>query len=610
MASSGSFNTSAYQASDGSRYLTFSWEETSQNVANNTTTIKWYLKGGGTSSQYIYAGNFKVVIAGQTVYSVGNDNRIQLKNGTVVASGTFTFTHKDDGTQGFTASAEGGVYWYEVNCTGSGTFTLDTIARASQPSLVTFPETTNDIGYFGDTISIHMNRKSSTFTHTVRYEYGTLSGTCINAETGKAATGIGTGFKWKIPESFMDLLPATTSGSGRIYVDTYNGSTLVGTKYTGFTAKVPASVKPTCTIQVLDNTNIQQRYGNLVKGLSKLYVKTNFYAAYSSPVDAYNVTANGAKYSAAEIVTGFLTSAGTTTITATVTDKRRRTSDQATASFTVLDYSPPKITAISVHRCNADGTTNDRGECVEILFSGSVSPINDKNSAEYTVKYKKTSAASWTTLIEDVNGQKPADLEGNYNVNNQSYIFAADVNSSYDIDVTVKDDHGTASRSTSASTAFTLMNFNARGNGIGIGQVCEKENTLQIGLGVEIGGKTIIDMVYPVGSIYMAYNHTNPGTLFPGTTWVRMANTFLWGVDASGTIGQTGGAKEVTLTANQIPSHNHGGTYTNAGTATKTHAWLASGGSAMAYDTVNTGGGAAHNNMPPYTQVSIWRRTA
>lgn len=113
---------------------------------------------------------------------------------------------------------------------------------------------------------------------------------------------------------------------------------------------------------------------------------------------------------------------------------------------------------------------------------------------------------------------------------------------------------------------------------------------------------------WPVGSIYLAYNHTNPATLFGGT-WTRIQNAFLWATTSTGTIGQTGGEREVTLTEDQIPAHNHGGTYTDAGTA-RTHAWLASGGSAMGYDTVEAGGGEAHNNMPPYIQVSVWRRTA
>ena len=66
MASSGSFNTSGY---DG-RYLKFAWTVESQNIANNTTTISWTLKGAGTGgSSWYRSGNFKVVINGATVYS-------------------------------------------------------------------------------------------------------------------------------------------------------------------------------------------------------------------------------------------------------------------------------------------------------------------------------------------------------------------------------------------------------------------------------------------------------------------------------------------------------------------------------------------------------------
>jgi hypothetical protein len=121
--------------------------------------------------------------------------------------------------------------------------------------------------------------------------------------------------------------------------------------------------------------------------------------------------------------------------------------------------------------------------------------------------------------------------------------------------------------------------------------------------------QSLLDYIYPVGSIYISYSHVNPSTLFGGT-WVRLSGGFLWASQDGDTIGQTGGEKTVTLTTNQIPKHNHGGTYTNAGSATKTHTWLTSGGSSMAYDTVDAGGGQAHNNMPPYIQVSMWRRTA
>jgi hypothetical protein len=170
---------------------------------------------------------------------------------------------------------------------GSGSATLNTIARASQPSCITWPEHTQNVGYFGDEISIHMNRNSSSFTHTVRYQFGSKSGTI--------ATGVGTGTTWKIPLELMDLIPTTTSGSGTIYVDTYNGSTKIGTKYCGFTATVPASVKPTCSFTLDDITDIEDVYGSPVKGLSKIKVTVTGNTAYSSPIASYEIVANGVR---------------------------------------------------------------------------------------------------------------------------------------------------------------------------------------------------------------------------------------------------------------------------------------------------------------------------
>lgn len=467
MAASGSFKTGNY---DG-RYLTFSWSETSQNVTNNTTTISWRLTGEGGDSTWYNSGNFKVVIAGEVVYS--SATRIQLKKGTVVASGTYTFKHNADGTKSFTASAEAGIYTVAVNCTGSGTFTLDTIPRASQPSLITWPNNTQNVGNFGTEISIHMNRNSSAFTHTVRYQFG--------SRTGTIATGVTTGTTWVIPLALMDLIPNSTSGSGTVYVDTYNGSTKIGTKSCGFTATVPASVKPTCTLQVLDATTIQATYGNLVKGLSRLLVKTGGTPAYSSPIASRAVTANGVRYTAAEVTTGFLTSAGTTTVTATVTDKRGRTSAQKSASFTVLDYEKPAITSLSVRRCNADGTANNRGEYVKAVFSAAVTSLGDKNGASYTLRYKKTSATAWTTVTL-------TDYTNKYAVTNAEYVFPADGANSYNVEVTAKDSHYTGSKSTSASTAFTLVHYNASGDGVSFGMVDDEAGTMTNGLALKQQG--------------------------------------------------------------------------------------------------------------------------
>lgn len=581
--------------------LYFSWEEESQSVVNNTTTISWRLTLHASSHGYINSGapkTWTVNVDGQA-YSGTNTIGINNDSYVVLASGKTTIAHNSDGTKTFNYSFS---QEFSIDFDGwistvsaSGYDTLDTIQRASQPSLVTWPETTNDVGDFGQEFSIHMNRKADTFTHTVRYEYGKRSGTI--------ATGVTNGTTWAVPLSFMNDVPNATKASGRIYVDTYSGSTKVGTKYTGFTVTVPASVKPTCSLTLTDVSGVGDIYGVPVQGLSRIEIAVKTTLAYGSPIASYVVSANGVTYSTATSTTDALKTAGSSPITVTVKDQRGRT---GTASYTmnVLAYARPNITQLTVHRCDADGKENEQGEYVRAVFSAAVTALNNKNTAAYKLRYKKSTESEYTEIAL-------GSLVNVYTVSNVAHIFAADSSSSYDVEVEVADRHGTTTRSTSASTAFTLMNWGADGTSMGIGKVAEKSNTLQIALDVEFIGKVsgaIFDAIYPVGSIYIAYNHTNPGTLFGGT-WARLENAFLWGVDPSGAIGQTGGSKTHTLTVNELPAHNHGGTYTNAGTS-RTHAWLTSNGSAMGYDTVSTGAGQPHNNMPPYIQVSIWRRTA
>lgn len=124
--------------------------------------------------------------------------------------------------------------------------------------------------------------------------------------------------------------------------------------------------------------------------------------------------------------------------------------------------------------------------------------------------------------------------------------------------------------------------------------------------------QSIIDCVMPVGFVLTLYSHADPNTMYPGTTWVRIQNAFLWGCDASGDIGQTGGEKTHRLTIDELPEHDHGAVYSHQGEAgwDKVYAWYTTTGTSLGYGIVPTGADKAHNNMPPYVQVSIWRRTA
>lgn len=120
-----------------------------------------------------------------------------------------------------------------------------------------------------------------------------------------------------------------------------------------------------------------------------------------------------------------------------------------------------------------------------------------------------------------------------------------------------------------------------------------------------------LNKVYPVGSIYMSVDSTNPKTLFGGT-WVQLQNRFLLGAGSSYSNGATGGEATHKLTINEMPKHMHKvQTYYSNGSAGScvnvSSAWA---NCRIDGDTATVGGDQPHNNMPPYLVVYMWKRTA
>lgn len=126
-----------------------------------------------------------------------------------------------------------------------------------------------------------------------------------------------------------------------------------------------------------------------------------------------------------------------------------------------------------------------------------------------------------------------------------------------------------------------------------------------------VNGKSLLNRTYPVGSIYMSVNSTNPGTLFGGT-WVELQGRFLIGRSSSYTNGSTGGASTVALSTAQMPSHSHQAYSRNyeVQQASSTNIAGNHGGTIGSWGIQNSGGSGSHNNMPPYLAVYMWKRTA
>lgn len=120
----------------------------------------------------------------------------------------------------------------------------------------------------------------------------------------------------------------------------------------------------------------------------------------------------------------------------------------------------------------------------------------------------------------------------------------------------------------------------------------------------------VVDLIYPIGSIYLSVNDTSPNTLFGGT-WEQIKDKFLLSSGDTYQNGATGGEANHTLTVSEMPSHNHTiGKYWN--TSVGGNATMGSNATGIGL-TNNTGVGLAgnnepHNNMPPYLVVNAWKR--
>lgn len=120
----------------------------------------------------------------------------------------------------------------------------------------------------------------------------------------------------------------------------------------------------------------------------------------------------------------------------------------------------------------------------------------------------------------------------------------------------------------------------------------------------------VLKKLYGVGSIYMSTNYISPAMLFGGT-WEEIKDRFLLAAGDSYSAGATGGEVNHTLTINEMPTHTHEYYRMKSGGTT----WWVAGSSGTIFDqeytiTNSSGGGQAHNNMPPYLAVYIWKRTA
>ena len=412
-----------FSNSSGSLYLNVYVEQGSQSITANTSTVNWRMTVSRTGAYYTHNHQ------GDSTLSLNLDgSNVHYSYPTwetsgeeyTLASGSSTISHNADGTKTLpiscTFNPNNGLHG---TITVSASLSLTTIPRSSSVSV--------SAGVIGSSVTININRQSSSFKHTVRYAWA--------GKTGTIASNVDTSTSWTIPLDFANDIPNSASGTGTIYVDTYSGSTKTGTQSTTLTASVPANVKPTFTGVSLSDINGAAQ--NLIpSGNTFIQVISNIKVAFNGAVGSYGSSITGYY---AEIVgknqstssnggsLGIMNYHGTIKIRASVSDSRGRWSDTREVSVTVLEYFAPAL-SFSIARTGSTSST------LTATRNAKVAPLtvagSQKNTMSLTFKVARLgttnfqvdtgpATGSWTSISSLVNSQ--ANLAGNY-LANQSWV--------------------------------------------------------------------------------------------------------------------------------------------------------------------------------------------
>ena len=572
-------------------YFWVQWSQNSQNIEDNSTIINWSCGFHPGHKYYLNAIKMSsVVINGVEVYSGGTYSNITDYQDRTFASAVLKIAHTPDGSKSFTVSGfSGWIYASGTTYASSQTFTLPTIPRASSVSCST--------ANIGSNATITINRASTSFTHTLTYSFGSLSGTIA---TKTSSTNI----SWTIPTTFYGQIPNSKSGTGTITCDTYSGSTLIGSKSTSFTATVSESAsKPTLSPTVSDsNTTTTALTGNsskFIKYYSNASVATGAQARNSATLKSQKITCGAKSITGAS---GTINAVESGSFTFSATDSRGYTTTQ-TLNKTLIEYI--KLTC----SLNAGAPTTAGVATLKIsgnYWDGTFGAVANTLTVQYRYKAQGGSYGSWTTVSATKSNNTynaTATISGlNYQT---TYVFQA---RAIDKLATINTDE--QARRTTPIFDWSKNDFNVNGT-------------------LKVNNTNIFDLIYPVGSFYISAKSTNPAMLFGGT-WEQIQGRFLLGRSSSYPVGSMGGEATHTLTESEMPTHNghlssgiaggapyEKGNYKGFLNSDKMtpyseigRGWNVYAGNEMHPASEAVGGGQAHNNMPPYLSVYIWKRTA
>lgn len=392
-------------------------------TANNRSTVNVQarLRTNGYASMWGVTAPVTVTVNGKSESSNATVN-IGTNSSLLFYGKDFVVPHNDDGTKTVGIKISVG-----LNAGGYGSsmvafdLPLSNIPRASDVSAAT--------GTIGSAMTINISRKNSAFTHTIKYSFGSKSGTI--------ATGVGTSCSWTPPADLATMIPNATSGIGGIIVDTYSGSTKIGSKSAQLTLNVPTSMTPSLGSITLTDSNT---------AVKNLLNTANTFAEIVSDIKVAFNSATGVQGSTitdyhAEIVNknqstnanngnlGLMNWNGSAQVKAWVVDSRGRSSNAVTTNITVLEYFLPTLTFTAIR-----GDTNQSSDKIVVSRTAKIAPLRIGNTQKNSFKLSfKTAPFGSTTYTADT-GAGVNDKVTNTLTNSKATLSGTfDIGKSYEV---------------------------------------------------------------------------------------------------------------------------------------------------------------------------------
>jgi hypothetical protein len=367
-----------------------------------TSTLSYNVTSSYRANQGSYGGTYQSL----TVPTAGTERShgTSYTDYTATLGSTYhTVTHNADGTGRLYVNGSIEANVLRVNGTAyTGTRTssfnvaLPTIPRASTVTA------TNANIESASTISI--TSASASFTHTLKYEFGALTGTIVEKTTS-------TSYAWTVPTTFYAQIPNATSGTCTITCETYSGTTLIGTPTTTtFVASTSEALcKPTVTATITDtNATTVALTGNnqtLVKFFSNANVVITATPKNSATISSYSVVCGDGKSATTANSTLNAVESGSFTIFAKDSRNYQTYTTPNPATRTMVNY-------IKLTNSATFYRTEPTNDTIAVVFSGNYFNSTFGATANtLTIKYKwrEVGAASWesdVTLTENTDYKK------------------------------------------------------------------------------------------------------------------------------------------------------------------------------------------------------------